>query len=382
MSKPRLMVVGLVAGLLVGCLATARAAESLRLYVGTNTPRTSPGIYVLEFDPATGRLGEPVLAAETTNPSFLALHPKRPLLFAVGELASFEGKKAGAVSAFSIDRETGKLALLNQQPSGGPGPCHVTVDRSGRCVLVANYSGGSVASLPVGDDGSLGPAASFVQHEGSSVDPRRQKGPHAHGIYAERGGRFVLVPDLGLDKVLVYRLSASGKLAANDLPSGGVAPGAGPRHLAFHPSGRYIYVINEMASTLTAFAWDARRGALEEIQTVSTLPEGFEGNNSTAEVVAHPSGKFLYGSNRGHDSIAIFTIDEATGKLTAAGHESTRGNTPRNFNLDPSGTWLVAANQNSDNLTVFRVDARTGKLRFTGQSVTVGAPVCIEFARP
>jgi 6-phosphogluconolactonase len=388
MSILRTLAGTLLASSLVACHALAAASEpggnaagTLRVYIGTYTRGASKGIYLAQLDTATGKLDTPVLAAEAKNPSFLAIHPNRRFLYAVGELGNFEGKPAGAVGAFAFE-ESGKLRPLNQQSSGGAGPCHLVVDPSGRNVLVANYSGGSVACLPIRDDGSLGPATSFIQHEGSSVDPRRQKGPHAHSINLDAAGRFAFVPDLGLDKVLIYRLdAAAGKLAPNAPPFARLDPGAGPRHFAFHPNGRYAYVINEMASTVTAFSYDAARGALKPLQTVSTLPGGFEGNNTTAEVVVHPSGRFLYGSNRGHDSIAVFSIDPATGKLAPLGHTSTRGRTPRNFNLDPTGTWLLAANQSTDNVAVFRVDARTGKLRPTGQSVTVGAPVCIEMLR-
>ena len=392
----------LLAGLLLACAAASPAAEpdpnkkapadgnQLRVYVGTytrkagkGTRKASKGIYLVHLDTATGRLDEPTLAAEVTNPSFLAIHPSRRFVYAVGEMGSVAGKKGGAVSALAVDRQTGKLTLINQQSSGGAGPCHLVVDTAGRNVLVANYGGGSVASLPIREDGRLGQATSFIQHEGSSVDPRRQKGPHAHGIYLDPAGRFAFVPDLGLDKVVIHRFDATlGSLAPNDPPFATVTPGAGPRHFAFHPSARYAYVINEMGSTVTAFGYDARRGDLKSFQTVSTLPEGFAGNNTTAEIFVHPSGKFLYGSNRGHDSIAIFAVDAATGKLASVGHESTRGKNPRGFNLDPTGTWLVAGNQDTDNVVVFRVDARTGKLRPTGQSVTVGTPVCIEFTRP
>ncbi|HJS09091.1 MAG TPA: lactonase family protein, partial [Pirellulales bacterium] len=246
-------------------------------------------------------------------------------------------------------------------------------------VLVANYGGGSVAVLPIDKDGRLRPASSFVQHKGSSVNPKRQEAPHAHSINVDPAGAFAVVADLGLDKVLVYRFdAAAGTLTANDPPHATVSPGAGPRHFAFHPSGRFAYVINEMNSTVTAFAYDAKKGTLSEIDTKSTLP-GPQQGNSTAEVQVHPSGKFLYGSNRGHNSLAIFRIDEKTGALTAAGHQLTGGRTPRNFGIDPTGKFVLAANQGSDSVVVFRVDQETGKLEETGQSIKVPTPVCVKF---
>lgn len=360
---------------------TAGGGESgaVRVYIGTYTRGQSQGIYVSRLDLDSGRLQPPELAAETANPSFVALHPGRPLLYAVGEMGSLEGKKTGAVSAFSVNRASGKLTLLNRQSSRGVGPCHVTVDPSGRNVLVANYGGGSVACLPIRPDGRLGEATSAIQHEGSSVDPRRQQGPHAHSINVDAAGRFAFVADLGLDKVLVYRLdAAAGKLTPNEPPGTRLPPGSGPRHFAFHPTGRFAYVINELSSTVTAFEYDARRGTLGTLQTVSTLPEGFDGRNSTAEVQVHRSGRFLYGSNRGHDSIACFTIDAATGKLTAIDYESTQGRTPRNFGIDPTGRYLLAANQSTDNVVVFRIDHQTGQLRPTGQPLAVPTPVCVK----
>lgn len=380
-------------GLLIECVVpfsaiSARgggvaAPEKLWVYVGTYTRRESKGIYRMELDLASGRMESVMLAGETVNPSFLALHPNRPFLYAVGEMASFGGKKAGAVSAFAIERGSGKLALLNQQSSEGTGPCHVVVDRTGRYVLVANYGSGSAACLPIAEDGRLGPATSSVQHEGSSVDPRRQQGPHAHSINLDPANRFAFVADLGLDKVMTYQFDAAGgRLLPNDPPSASVAPGAGPRHFAFHPNGRFAYVINEMGSTVTAFAYHAARGALEPLETVATLPAGFQGENTTAEVQVHPSGRFLYGSNRGHDSIAVFAIDSATGKLRALGHQSTEGKTPRNFGIDPTGRYLIAANQDSDNLVLMRIDPETGLLRPTGQQVHVSMPVCVKMLRP
>ncbi len=314
------------------------------------------------------------------NPSFLALHPNHRFLYAVGEVADFGGKRAGAVSALSIDPQTGKLTLLNQRSSGGDGPCHVVVDKAGKNALVANYGGGSVEPLPIQQDGRLSEASAFIQHQGSSVNPQRQKEPHAHSINLDAANRFAVVADLGLDKVFVYKFdSAKGSLAANDPPSVQVKPGSGPRHFAFHPSGRYAYVINEILCTVTAFSFDAEQGVLKEIQTVSTLPGEVKLDYSTAEVQVHPSGKFLYGSNRGHDTIAVFGIDEKTGKLTYVENQPTQGKVPRNFGIDPTGQYLLAANQNSDTVAVFRIDPKSGALNPTGQIVEVPAPVCVKF---
>jgi 6-phosphogluconolactonase len=369
-----------------GSRADAQAAEgpgTMWVYIGTYTQRGSQGIYRADFDLATGRLESPRLAAEVVNPSFLAIHPSHKFLYAVGEVGDFAGGKGGAVSALAVDPASGRLSLLNQKSSRGAGPCHVAVDRSGKFVLVANYGGGSVACLPIQSDGSLGDATSFVQHAGSSVDRQRQEGPHAHSVNLDPANRFAFVADLGLDKVFIYRFDADrGTLSANDPPWAKVAPGAGPRHFAFHPSGRFAYVINEMHSTVTALGYDADRGALETIGTVSTLPEGFSGSSTTAEVQVHPSGKFLYGSNRGHDSIAVFAIDPDTGKLTAAGHASTQGKAPRNFGIDPAGRWLLAANQDSDSIVVFRIDGETGKLLSMGPGIRVPMPVCVKFMPP
>lgn len=374
------------------CLCEIRGRESAeadqsavavqRVYIGTYTRGDSKGIYLCRLDVQTGKLSDPALAGETANPSFLAIHPSGDYLYAVGELGQFGGKRSGAVSAFRIDRSTGKLELLNQQPSRGAGACHLVVDGSGKNVLVANYSGGSIAVLPVRDDGQLDEATAFVQHEGSSVNPRRQKGPHAHSINVAPDNRFAFVADLGLDKVLVYRFDAkNGTLTPNASAWATVKPGAGPRHFAFHPGGKSAYVINELQSTVTAFAYDTRRGVLTERQTLPTLPEGFDGDSTTAEVQVHPSGKFLYGSNRGHDSIAVFSIDSETGRLTPVEHESTQGQAPRNFGIDPTGTFLLAANQNSHTVVVFRIDQDTGELTPTGQKVDVPSPVCIKVVR-
>jgi 6-phosphogluconolactonase len=370
-----------VVGLGAPVVATAAAPAGSRfVYFGTYTGGASQGIYVARFDPATGELSAPRLAVEAVSPAFLAAHPDRPLLYAVNEVGSFKGQAGGAVSAFAIEAETGGLTLLNQESSRGGGPCHLTVDPSGRWVLVANYGGGSIAVLPLRPGGELGPASTFVQHSGSSVNAQRQTAPHAHGIYADPANRFVFVPDLGIDRVLVYRWApATGELEPNDPAAAVLAPGAGPRHLVFHPGGRFAYVINELLNTVTGFEFDPQTGALREIQTIGTLPEGFRGGNSTAEIAVHPTGRFLYGSNRGHDSLVTYLIDASTGKLGLVGHRATRGRTPRNFAVDPSGGWMLVANQDSNNVAVFRVDPRTGLPEASEHSVDVPAPVCVLF---
>jgi 6-phosphogluconolactonase len=350
------------------------------VYVGTYSGPKSQGIYVFKLDLKSGVVTSMGLAAESKNPSFLAIHPGGSLLFAANETNEFNGKKSGAVSAFSIQPGNGKLTLLNQQASEGDGPCHLVVDRSGKFLLVANYGGGSVAVLPIGPQGRLDKAVSFIQHRGSSVNPQRQKEPHAHSINLDAGNRFAFVADLGLDQVLIYRFNAAdGSLTPNKPSFVSVNPGAGPRHFSFHPNGRFAYVINEIQSTVTAFSYDAKGGNLQEVQTLSTLPPGFQGETDTAEIQVHPSGKFAYGSNRGHDSIAIFGIDEKTGRLTLLGNEPTQGKTPRNFGVDPTGQFLLAANQDSDSVVVFRIDQQTGRLKATGQTLQVGSPVCVKF---
>jgi 6-phosphogluconolactonase len=367
--------------LALSCSTLVAGAREFHAYFGTYTGAKSKGIYAASFDAASGQLGAPELAVETKSPSFLAVHPNERFLYAVGEGTTLEGKRSGAVSAFALDKPSGKLSLLNQQPSGGLGPCHLSLDSKGRCLLVANYGGGSVALLPVRKDGSLGEPVSTIQHVGSSVNPQRQAGPHAHFITPSPDDRFALCSDLGLDQVLVYRLdSKRAMLVANDPPFVSVKPGAGPRHLAFLPNGKSGFVINEMASSITAFAYDAKRGMLTERQTVSTLPAGHPGTStSCAEVAVHPSGKFVYGSNRGHDSIVAFAVNAKSGGLNYVAHEPTGGKTPRHFAIDPTGQWLLAENQASDNVVVFRIDLQSGRLSSTGQTVEVPSPVCAVF---
>jgi 6-phosphogluconolactonase len=363
-------------------LVTAKEPQKLWVYVGTYTggPHNSKGIYRFELDPATGALTHLALAAEAKNPSFLAIHPNRRFLYAVGELDSFQGKKnSGAITAFAIDPKTGDLTLLNQQPSGGAGPCHLVVDKEGKHVLAANYSGGSVCVIPIDADGRLGTATAFIQHQGHGVNKQRQEAPHAHSINLDAASRFAVVADLGLDKVMVYKYDAEkGTLTPNDPPSTDIAPGSGPRHFAFHPDGRHAYVINELASTVTAMDYDSDRGLLKPIQTISTLPADFRGDTTCAEVQVHPTGKFLYGSNRGHNSIAVFTINPESGRLTAVGHQSQDIKTPRNFGIDPTGAYLLVANQDSNSIVVFRINDKTGELTPTGVKVEVPAPVCVK----
>lgn len=357
------------------------APKKLRVYVGTYTGRGSQGIYISELDLATGALAEPRLAAATDNPTFLALGPKGRFLYAAGGRMNVGGQATGAITAFAVNRSTGMLTLLNRRSSGGSGPCHLVVDAAGRYVLAANYSSGSVASLPIDADGRLEAAACVVQHKGSGPNKRRQAGPHAHSINLDAANHFAFAADLGADKVFVYRFDpARGALGANDPAAAALAPGAGPRHFAFHPGGRFAYVINELDSTVTAFAYDPARGTLKTLHTVTTLPDGFEGTNSTAEVQVHPSGAFLYGSNRGHDSLAIFAIDAASGRLRAIGHQPVGGKWPRNFCIDPTGGYILVANKNTNNVVAFRVDAASGRLTPTGRSITVAMPVCVKFA--
>jgi 6-phosphogluconolactonase len=313
--------------------------------------------------------------AETRRPSFLALHPNRRYLYAVAD------SNGGAVSAFRIDSRTGLLTLLNTVSSKGAGPCYVQVDHAGKNVLVANYSGGSVAVLPIEEDGRLREAISFAQHSGTVADLKRQGGPRAHSFNPSPDNRFAVAADLGLDELLVYRFdAAAGTIAPNEPPRVKLAPRSGPRHFAFHPSGKYAYAINEISCTVTAFDYDAKAGVLTEIQTVSTLPKDVKVTDalSTAEVQVHPSGRFLYGSNRVHDSIAVFSI-AANGSLTLLENVPTQGKIPRNFGIDPTGSFLLAANQDSNNLVVFRIDSKTGRLTPTGQKVEVPSPMCVKF---
>ena len=352
-------------------------------YIGTYTEGTnSKGIYAFRYDAASGQVTMIGLAAETTNPSFVAVHPNGRFLYAVNELKNYKGPNSGGVSAFAVDRATGKLTFLNELPSLGADPCYIIVDKEGKHVLVANYTGGSVAVFPIKDDGSLGEASAFVQHTGHGTNPQRQEGPHAHSIDLSPGERFAYVDDLGLDETLIYKYdSAKGTLTPNDPPFAKLDPNTGPRHFALRPDGRFAYVVGEMGHTVTVFANDLKKGSLEKLQTISTLPADFSGRNDDAEIEVHPSGKFLYASNRGHESIAVYAIDPAKGTLTLVEITPTGGNEPRSFEIDPTGKLLFAENQKSDDIEVFKIDQKTGKLTATGQKLDVASPICVKFLK-
>lgn len=356
------------------------------MYVGTYTKAGHPGrgradgLYVYQVDPQSGALTHLHTIADVANPSFIAFHPNGRFVYTVNEALETDGHPGGGVSAFARDPETGDLTFINREPSHGTDPCHLSVDPTGSYVLVANYSSGSVAVFPIDATGRLHPASYVDQHSGSSVNPKRQQGPHAHAIVVDPSGKFALCPDLGMDQIFVYRLAAEGQLQHNEPVGAKVTPGEGPRHLDFHPTKPIVYVINELGSSVTTFAWDAAAGTLHELQNVSTLPTGYEGDTTCADIHVAPSGRFVYGSNRGHDSIAAFAIDDATGTLTPIGHTPTGGQTPRNFAIDPSGHFLFAANQNTDTVVTFRIDEATGQLTAADQTAAVPSPVCLKFA--
>jgi len=367
--------------LAMGAARPGDRAQNYLAFLGTYTEpqSSSKGIYAYRYDAHSGSMTPLGLAAETVNPSYLVIHPNRRFLYAVNETGDYKGQKSGAVSAFSIDAATGKLTLLNQVASRGADPCYITLDRTGKFVLVANYTGGSVAVFPVLPDGRLGEASAFVQHTGHGPNAERQEGPHAHSIDLSPDNRFAFVDDLGLDELLVYRFDAEkGTLTPSDPPYIKLDPGAGPRHFALHPDGKFAYVISEMQSSVTVFAYNGA-GRFLRVQNVSTLPKDFTTPNDDAEIQVHPSGKFLYASNRGHDSIAVFAIDAEKGTLTLVEHVPTGGKQPRHFTIDPSGTRLFVENHKSDSIVVFNINAATGKLTPSGLTLQAGAPVCMKF---
>jgi 6-phosphogluconolactonase len=348
-------------------------------YIGTYTQGASRGIYSLRYDAAIGKLTSIALAAQTISPSFLALHPNGRILYTVNESRRYNGiANSGSVSAFSIDFKTGGLRLLNTVASRGADPCHLTADRTGRRLFVANYNGGSVAVFPIKENGSLGEASQVVEHNGATkVDPA-QGSPHPHSVNVSLDNTFLYVSDLGCDAIFVYNFDkTSGKLTLRSTAK--LKPGSGPRHMAFSRDWRLLYVVSELSATVTTFQHDPATAALYEIQTISMLPEGFMGAKSGAEIAVDPSGRFLYASNRGSDSITPFAIDAQRGTLVAKGTSSSGGRTPRNFAIDPTGANIVAANQDSGNLVMFKIDPPTGVLSQAGEPLKIPDPVCVLF---
>lgn len=359
--------------------ANDTAKSKYLVYIGTYTGPKSKGIYAYRFDAAALKLESVGLVGEIVRPSFLTVHPNQRFLYAVSELGN-DGKVNGSITAFAIDRKSGMLTPLNTVSSGGGGSCHLVVDKTGKALVVANYGSGRVASFKVEPDGRLSDPISVIQHSGSSVDRHRQTGPHAHAVVLSADNRFVFVPDLGLDQIRIYRLdAATAQLTPNDPPFVTVKAGSGPRHFAFSPNGRFAYSIHEMGSMVTAWAYTAASGSLAQVQTISTLPADFHGEDNSAEIEVDAQGKFLYASNRGHDSITVFAIAPADGRLSVVENVPTQGRTPRNFKIDPTGRYLFAANQDSNNIVIFKIDPQSGRLTPTGQVLEVQSPVCVQF---
>jgi 6-phosphogluconolactonase len=371
--KSRIFLV-LVASLSLLLIPTLSRADDMYVYFGTHARGPGKGFSLSHFDMETGALSKPQYLVDAVEPAYFVIHPDGRHLY------TCNGGEPGAVSAYEINPAHGQIKLLNQKPAGGADPSYITLDRTNRFLLVANYVGGNISALAVQPDGSLGERTALIQHTGKSINSQRQSKPFAHSIVLDPTNGFALVADLGVDKLFVYRFNEKdGTLAPNDPPSASVKPGSGPRHVRFHPNGKWVYLINEMGCTIIGFNWDSTRGSLDEFQMVPTLPEGFSGTSTCAEVDIHPNGKFLYGTNRGHDSVAVFSIDQASGKLSLIEHAPSGGKTPRNFSFDPSGQWMICTNHGSNNAAVFRIDQATGKLTQVGQPVEVPYPFCPRF---
>ncbi|MFA6186907.1 MAG: lactonase family protein [Phycisphaerae bacterium] len=353
------------------------SAKSFHLYVGTYTEgkNTGKGIYRSTLDLETGQLSDAVLAAEADNPSFLQIHPSRRFLYSISE-----SNGTGYVNSFAVNRKTGELKYLNHQQSNGINPCHLSISHTGKNLFVANYTSGSISDISIRANGKLAEPLCFFQYEGFSVNPNRQQSPHAHSINSSPDGRFIFAADLGTDKIMIYKSNPkTGSISPNNPPFVKLKPGAGPRHFTFHPSGKFAYVINELDSTITAFSYNSQSGNLTEIQIIKTIPEDYNGSNYPAEICVHPNGKFLYGSNRGHDSIAAYKINAGTGKLTFIEYEIADIKTPRNFCIDPTGTFCLVANQDSNSIVVFRINVKTGTLEPTGCKISIPKPACVRF---
>ncbi|WP_164891069.1 lactonase family protein [Botryobacter ruber] len=355
-------------------------AATALVYVGTYAGPDSESIFLYRLDTGSGALTRVSAVKAGENPSYLTLDQQQRFLYAVNEVGEYKGRKGGAVSAFTVDPRTGELVFLNRQASSGGSLCHISLDKTGKTVLVASYGDGSVTAFPVLADGQLGNYTDTEQHEGTGPNKARQEGPHAHYIHPDPANRFAFAVDLGTDNIMGYRLQPEqARLTPNEPPVAFAAkPGAGPRHMVFHPNGRYAYVINELNSTMTTLAYDSCKGTFSEIQTSTTIPAGFTENNQCAAVKVSADGKFLYGSNRGHNSIVVFAIDENTGRLTLVEHEPTNGNWPRDFTLDLTGTVLLVANERSGNIVTYHIDKATGKLAPTGHEVEVSKPSCLQ----
>ncbi len=374
--RPIACVLGLVA-LAVGVESVTRAARRAErvVYIGTYTGEASKGIYAFRFDDLSGALTAIGLVAETPSPSFLTASANGRFVFAVNELQSFGGAASGSVTSFAVEPATAKLIELSVQPSRGAGPCHLVLDRTGRYLAVANYGGGNFALFPVGADGRLQAATRVVDGRATAPDSAK---PLGHAVWFDAGNQFLVTADKGLDRLLVYRFdAATGQLTPNEPSAASLPTGSGPRHIAVHPNGRWLFAINELSATITIFEWNAKAGSLRAAGSAPTRPASVTGG-TTAEVAVHPNGRFVYGSNRGHDSIVVFSVG-SDGALTLVEHESTRGQTPRNFALDPSGRWLIAANQQSNTLAVFSIDQATGALSAVGGLISVASPVSVLF---
>jgi len=375
---PTLSAIGL--GALLAAAPASRAGEaSCWVYFGTSATDARRGIYLSRLDEGSGALSPPARAADKSDSVFFAFSPDKRHLYALAEVPGPEGRPEEAVETYAVDAASGRLTGVGERVAGGPEACHISVDPSGRCILTANYDGHYVEVFPVMADATVGPRSCLVRHSGSGPNPSRQESAHPHSINVDPSGRFAVVADLGLDRLFVYRLDAArGTLSPNDPPFARVAPGAGPRHFAFHPDGRHAFVINEMGGSITAFNWDPARGVLAPCQTVPILRKDYVGLNTSAEVVIGASGRFVYGSNRGDDSIVVLAFDPATGDLRFVQRMADGVRVPRNYAIDPSGRWLVCANLKADTATVYRIDAGTGRLTLAG-SIDVPEPLCVRF---
>jgi 6-phosphogluconolactonase len=355
-----------------------KKSRTLRLFIGSYTSGPSEGITIGRLNRDDGRISLESVTRSIEQPSFLAYLKDKSCLYTVNEVGRFSGTEGGGISAYKYDPSVGTLRLLNSRPTLGADPCHLAVDRSGSFLAVANYSGGNVTVLPILPDGMLGEPVHTVRHEGKGTNPARQEKPHAHSVAYSPDNRFLFACDLGTDKIMIYGFDQqTGKLSPAVIPYFRTAPGAGPRHFTFAPDGKRAFVINELNSTITAMNYRVSDGVLTEYQTISTLPDDFTGDNTCADIHVHPSGRFVYGSNRGHDSIAVFRPDQKTGMLKPVQHQSTLGRTPRNFTIDPSGQFLLVANQNSGTVVALAINRKTGELRETGFSAGVPKPVCV-----